>query len=139
MNDILKVLKQAKESYPCIERQEFHELMEDICKKDESLSLDWDYGAGEEWARFYSLSQGAVCMISTELPIAFIRSSYDYTYIGACLHDIEIVCVESYSEDDWSVDLDKLAIEIPEIHWHASLGAVDPACFCLDDFYFATV
>ena len=139
MNDILKVLKQAKESFPCFEEQGFQELIGDICKKDTSLSLDWDYEAGEEWARFYSISQGTVCMMSTKLPIAFIRNSYDYTCIGSCLHNIEIVCVGSYSEEEWSIDLEKLANELPEIYWHASIGAVDPACFCLDDFYYATV
>lgn len=139
MNDLLKVLNIAKESYTCLEKHNLQKLIEDIRKKDSSLTLDWDDGAGEEWVRFFSVSLGTVCMIHVKLPIAFVCNSYDYSCIGACLRNIEIVYVDSFSEDEWSVDLGRLKDKVPEIDWHTSIDIVNPDSFSLSDLYYATV
>ena len=67
------------------------------------------------------LADGIVCMMNARLRLAFIREKYNYDL------------------DEWSVNIDYLKKEIPQIYWHACEDAVNAECFSLNDFYFATV
>lgn len=138
MENIIDVLKKAKYK-KIFAGNEFEEMLTMIQSSDKSLSLDWDDGAGEEWARFFNNKDNIVCMINAKIGVAFIRNSYEYDNIKNVIYMLEIVYVDNYSAKNWFVDLEQLSRVIPEIFWHASEGAVNVNSFSLDDFYFATV
>lgn len=139
MKDMLKILLQAKEQRPSLKESDFIKILRQVLASDPSLTLDWDDGAGEEWARFFHPTVGITCMISTKLRLAFVRKAYDFGKIQAALENEEVVFTDDYSSEDWSIDLDRLRNDVPEIFWHTSADAVDASCFSLDDFYFATI
>lgn len=120
-------------------QEEFKSILTEIQLADTKLKLDWDDGAGEEWARFSNLTDGIVCMINSKLGLAFVKENYCFQQIESILEKIEIVYTKTYSSDEWSIDVNNLEKEISEIYWHASEDAVNTKCFSLDDFYFATV
>ena len=136
---MLETLRKAKQKKVFTNQQEFKELLTQIRLADAELKLDWDDGAGEEWARFSNLSDGIVCMINVRLRLAFIREKYDFQNIKKSIENFEIVFTENYYADEWFIDVTKLKKEISEIYWHASEAAVNTSCFSLDDFYFATI
>lgn len=136
---MLETLKKAKQKKAFTNQQEFKELLTQIRLADAELKLDWDDGAGEEWARFSNLSDGIVCMINVRLRLAFIRKKYNFQNIKKSLENFEIVFTDNYYSDEWSIDVTILKKEISEIYWHASEEAVNTSCFSLDDFYFATI
>lgn len=136
---MLETLRKAKQKKIFTNQKEFKDVLAQIQSADMELRLDWDDGAGEEWARFGNLTDGIVCMINTGLGLAFIKKKYRFQNIEHILKNFEIVFIENYSLNDWSIDVKKLKMEIPEIDWHASEDAVNTKCFSLDDFYFATV
>lgn len=138
MENLLDVLNRAKRK-KVFEYDEFEKLLNKIQISDSNLKLDWDDGAGEEWARFFSQNEGLVCMMNSRIGIAFIRKNYKFADMKKNLNMIEIVYVDDYSSDDWFVDLFEIKQLIPELYWHASEGAVNPKCFSLDDLYFATI
>lgn len=137
MKDILDVFKRAKEKKVFSGKQEFRNLIEQIQAADTSLQLDWDDACGEEWARFGNSINGQVCMISTNIGVAFIREGYNFEMLKETCSDLEVVFTENYSIEQWYIDLERLKKEVPEIHWYA--GSVDTNCFSLDDLYFATI
>lgn len=139
MKDMLETLKQAKQNKIFTNQKEFKDVLTQIQLADIELRLDWDDGAGEEWARFSNLTDGIVCMVNARLGLAFIKKKYRFQNIEHILKNFEIVFIENYSSNDWSIDVNKLKTEISEIYWHASEDAVNTKCFSLDDFYFATV
>lgn len=118
---------------------EFEELLLKIQLADGNLKLDWDNGAGEEWARFSNQNEGIVCMISAKIGVAFIRRSYEFNNIKSAMDMIEIVFTDDYCSDNWFIDLANLKQMLPELYWHASEGAVNINSFSLDDLYFATI
>lgn len=136
---MLATLRQAKQKKVFSNQQEFKDLLTQIQIADIELKLDWDDGAGEEWARFNDLTDGIVCMINAKLGLVFMRKKYKNQEIKKILKNLEVVFTENYYSSDWTIDVSDLKKEIPEIYWHASEDAVNANCFSLDDFYFATV
>lgn len=139
MKDMLETLRKARQNSLFLDQQEFKNILMKIQRMDMELELDWDDGAGEEWARLSNWSDGIVCMINVKLRLVFIRKKYKIKNIEKILEGFEIVFTENYDSEDWSMDVGKLESEIPEINWHASEDAVNTSCFSLNDFYFATV
>lgn len=139
MRDMLEVLRRAKHKKTFADQEEFEEALAQIQAADKTLKIDWDDGAGEEWARFSDQTDGTVCMINSKIRVAFVRSKYRLPNIQHLLCDYEVVLTEDFCSDEWTIDLDKLKHEIPEIYWHTSEDAVNINHFSLDDLYFATV
>lgn len=139
MKDMLEILRRAKQKKIFANQEEFKDVLMQIQMADTGLRLDWDDGAGEEWARLSNLMDGIVCMINTKIGVAFVKKRYNFQNIKNILDDFEIVFTEDYCTDDWFIDISHLEKEISEIYWHASENAVNKKCFSLDDFYFATV
>lgn len=136
--NMIPILKNARNKKIFL-NHEFEELIKKIQRADSDLILDWDDGAGEEWARFSNQKNGIVCMINVRIGVAFVRKSYEFHNIEHIVNELEIVFVENYSADNWSIDLKELEQEVPELYWHTSEDAVCSNCFSLDDLYFATI
>lgn len=138
MKNMLDILKRARDKKVFL-GNEFEELITKIQLADSNLELDWDDGAGEEWARFFNQKDGKVCMISAKVGVAFIRKSYKFSNIKNVVNMLEIVFTEDYCSENWFIDLIYLKQMIPELYWHTSEGAVNVNSFSLDDLYFATI
>ncbi len=137
MKDMLEALKRAK-AKKIFQKNEFVELLQKIQSADSSLQLDWDDGAGEEWARFYHEEKGLICMIHARIGIVFIKS-YQDRKIRKAIESLELVPTEGFGLEEWRIDLERFAQSVPEICWHASEGAVDVRKFSLEELYYATV
>lgn len=135
---MIEVLKRARNK-KVFTNSEFEELLIKIQTADDNLKLDWDDGAGEEWAKFSNQEDGIVCMISAKIGVAFIRKNYKFSNIKNVIDMLEIVFTDDYCSDNWFIDLTNLKQMIPELYWHASEGAVNTNNFSLDDLYFATI
>ncbi len=138
MKNMIEVLKRARNKKIFI-NNEFEELLIKIQSADGNLKLDWDDGAGEEWARFFNQKDGIVCMISAKIGVAFIRKNYKFSNIKDIIDRLEVVFTDDYCSASWFIDLVNLKQMIPELYWHASEGAVNTNGFSLDDLYFATI
>lgn len=137
MKDMTEVLKRARKK-KVYQKDEFQELLEKIQSADSNLEIDWDVGAGEDWARLFS-GEEMVCMANAKTGVLFLSKNYEYKKIKSVVGMLEVVFTESFSQDEWKVDLVDLEQTVPEIYWHASEGAVRIDRFSLDDLYFATV
>ncbi|MCI8410359.1 MAG: hypothetical protein HFJ09_13995 [Lachnospiraceae bacterium] len=138
MENMIDILKRARDKKVFADN-EFQELLINIQLADSNLKLDWDNGAGEEWARFSNQKDGIVCMVSAKIGVAFIRKNYKFSNIKSVMDMLEIVFTEDYCSENWFIDLANLKQMIPELYWHASEGAVNKNSFSLDDLYFATI
>ncbi len=138
MENMIEVLKRARNK-KIFTNNEFKELLIKIQTADDNLKLDWDDGAGEEWARFSNQEDGIVCMISAKIGVAFIRKNYKFSNIKNVIDMLEIVFTDDYCSDNWFIELANLKQMIPELYWYASEGAVNTNSFSLDDLYFATI
>ena len=58
MKNMLDTLRKAKLKKVFTSQQEFRDVLTQIRLADAELKLDWDDGAGEEWAKFSNLSDG---------------------------------------------------------------------------------
>ena len=80
MENMIEVLRKARNKKIFL-NNEFEELLMEIQLADSNLKLDWDDGAGEEWARFFSQKDGIVCMVSAKIGVAFIKKCYEFNNI----------------------------------------------------------
>lgn len=138
MENMMEILKKARDKKVFLDN-EFEELLTKIQLADSNLELDWDDGAGEEWARFSNQKDGIVCMICAKIGVAFVRRNYAFNNIKSIIGMLEVVFTDDYCSDNWFIDLADFAQMIPELYWHASEGAVNANCFSLNDLYFATI
>lgn len=138
MENMIDILKKARDKKVFVD-DEFEKLLSKIQSTDSDLKLDWDDGAGEEWARFFKQKEGIVCMINARIGVAFVRKSYKFINIKNVVDMLEVVFTEDYCSENWFIDLIDLKEMIPELQWHASEGAVNTNGFSLDDLYFATI
>ena len=138
MENMMEILERARDKKIFL-NNEFKELLTKIQLADSNLELDWDDGAGEEWARFSNKKDGIVCMASAKIGIVFVRKTYKFSKIKNVIDMLEIVFVDDYYSEKWFIDLTNLKQAVPELYWHTSEGAVDTSSFSLDDLYFATI
>ena len=138
MRNLLEVLITAKKKSIFKTIEEFIIQLDAIKKSDSELELDWDDGAGEEWAMISHKEHGIVYMINTKIGIIFARKSYVPEIPDEFLSLYEIAVVDNY-DDEWFVDITELKESIPEIYWRVSEDSVNVNCFSLKDLYFATV
>lgn len=143
MKDILEQFKKAKEKKVFKNQEEFIELLHRIQVADSDLELNWDDGAGEDWAYLTNEESGITCMLHAKIGIAFIHiwKDYEFKKIKDSVETLEVVFVESYNVDEWFINLVDLERDVPEIYWRLekNSAAVDVNCFSLQDLYFATV
>lgn len=137
MQELSQLLIRAKEK-KCFDSLEFKILIQRIAEFEE-YSLDWDVGAGEEWARFLNTNLEIVLMLNVKIGIVFLKKGSVLTDILDILKDLFIVEVDSYGMDEWCIDISKLESNVPEINWRASKDAVDTEKMSLQDLYYATV
>lgn len=139
MRELSCIFTNAKETRIFRDDSEIAEIINAILHSDKTVHLDWDKEAGEDWIRFYRQESGLICMIHRRIGIAFVRLSNSGTLLTRCLRDIYIVEVESFSLDEWCIDLSYLYEYISEIHWNASPYAINTDRMSLSDLYYATV
>ncbi len=138
MKDITSILLQVKQKFVFKDNKDFTQFIYEIIKKTH-LQLDWDTGAGEEWARLIADNFGVVCMVHTKIGIAFIRKNHDDVSLSELMDCLWCEEVENYSIEEWKIDLTVIHNQISEIIWHSTAETVNPNQFSLNDFYFATV
>ncbi len=139
MKDLNTVFFKAKEKKCYRNLLEFQNIIEEIVLGDKEITLDWDNGAGEEWARFTKSEVGVICMMNAKIGIAFVRQKYFDKDVLEILKSLVVVDVLDYSSDEWYIDLSVLENKTPEINWNVSPYAIDTNKMSLNDLYFATV
>lgn len=135
MRDMFAELLDAKTN-KVYKENEFERLLLSLESLSEGLTIDWDSGAGEEWA--FVNNDGLNIMLNRRIGICFVRGVLDIS-VSSCLSQCKCVFVDGYDLKEWYIDLDELNKCIPEIVWHSKDNAVDPNCFSLNDFYVVTV
>lgn len=137
MKDVVELFVNAKKK-KLLKNIEFKELIRQIKFADPNLILDWDEGAGEDWARFIDSKKGIVFMMHSRIGVVFIRKVYEYDKIKKIVTELEVVFVDNYNSKEWYANLAEFE-KIPEVYWHACENAVNTNCFSLDELYYATV
>ena len=135
MRDMLVELLDAKTN-KIYKENEFESLLLSLGSLSEGLTINWDSGAGEEWA--FVNNNDFNIMLNRRIGICFVRGILDIS-VSSCLSQCKCVFVAGYDLEEWYIDLDKLNKCIPEIKWPSQDYSVDPHCFSLNDFYYATV
>lgn len=135
MRDMFVELLDAKKC-KIYKENEFEELLQKLKSLSEGLMINWDSGAGEEWA--FVNSDAFSVMLNRRIGICFVRGILDLS-TSSCLSQCKCVSVDGYDLREWYIDLVELNKCIPEIVWPFHDNVVDPNCFSLDDFYFMTV
>lgn len=135
MRDMLVELLDARK-HKIYKENEFEALLQNLKESNAGNTIDWDGGAGEEWA--FVNNEGISIMLNRRIGICFVRGTLDETKVS-CLSQCKCVYVDRFDIDEWYIDLTDLRKSVPEIIWSASDDAVDPRCFSLNDFYYATV
>lgn len=136
--DITEILIRAKKKYVFRDKEQFIKLMNCLIASDSDLTLNYDSGAGEEWAIIVHQKKGKVCMIHTKIGITFLKKDSD-VFFEECFYDLYVELTEDFGAEKWHIDLNRLAVEVPEIYWHSGEDTINRNQFSLDDFYFATV
>ena len=139
MQDLSLVLIKAKEKKCYHNFFEFQGIVKEIMLADEDIKLEWDNGAGEEWARFTKSDLGVVCMMNIKIGIVFARQKNLNKKVHDILNSLFVVDVSDYNSEEWFIDLAILEDKIPEISWHVSPNAINTKKMSLNDLYFATV
>ena len=138
IKDMTKILLNAKQKFVFKDNKDFTQFIHEIIERTH-LQLDWDTGAGEEWARLIADNFGIVGMVHTKIGIAFIRKNYDGVPLKELMNDLWCEEVENYSAEEWKIDLTTVRHQLAEIVWHSSNDVVNSNQFSLNDFYFTTV
>ncbi len=135
MRDMLKELIMARNK-KIYKDNDFKTLLSLLKGINIENKINWDEGAGEEWA--FINNQSMSFMLNSKIGICFAKGEISDDYldilnIGNCVH------VSSYDLKEWNMDLEQLQKNIPEIIWHSSGDSIDTNGFSLDELYFATV
>lgn len=139
MQDLSKVLMNAKKKKVYKNIEEFMDVLNEIMNDEVNIVLDWDNDAGEEWARIVHRQKGVVCMLNAKIGIVFTRNNFIKNKTLKDLNSLFFVKVSSYSSEEWFVNLSLLEKELPEISWEKCSDAIDVTSLSLDDLYFATI
>jgi hypothetical protein len=98
-----------------------------------SSAVDWDCGAGEEWARVVE-GDRAVALVSTAFPLAIVERSRDYGQLAE--KNVSIIAVESLDSAELACSDTILQTVFGD---SARLHSLDPSHFSAHDLWYATV
>ena len=136
MYDLIQEIKKAaifKKKWSKLELKLLITLFENE-SADNRIVCDFD--SGEEICGFFKGSQ-LVAYIHTNYPIGFAKEEF-HSFSKMFDKNISIVTIDDFNAPLWSVDLESLRTIAPEISWNACVDAVNPNCFSIDDFRFAS-
>ena len=135
MRDLLKELVVARNK-KIYKDDDFKTLLNILKGINTDNKINWDEGAGEEWA--FLNNQDMSIMLNSKIGIYFARGEISDDYLNV-LSDGNCVYVSNFDLKEWYIELESLKDCIPEIIWHASGDCIDTNGFSLDEFFFATV
>ncbi|MCL1865834.1 MAG: hypothetical protein FWF82_00310 [Oscillospiraceae bacterium] len=135
IKDMTSLFSNAKK-YGIFSHNQLIGIIEVIKEQKPNWKIDWDKDAGEEWITFFNADLGETCWIHTKIKIAFCSKN---AFLDFLKETIYIVYVDSFSLDEWYIDIEYIKKEIPELDWRVSGKSVNPDIFSLQDLYFATV
>lgn len=139
MQNLNIIFIKAKEKKYYNDILEFRSIIEQLIQANKNIVLDWDDGAGEEWARLIQKEVGVICMIHTKIGVAFVRHKYLNREAMGILNSLVVEEVLDYNSEDWYIDLSELKDKTPEVSWNVSPHVIDTESMSLNDLYFATV
>lgn len=135
MRDLLKELIKAKKS-KIFNDTEFKKLLKQLKGLNKNNVINWDDGAGEEWA--FVCNNNLTIMLNRRIAICFIRGKLDNPYVKL-LNQCNCVEVSGFGIKEWYIDLYDLKKYVPEVVWFISNDGINPERFSLDELYFETV
>lgn len=136
MRELSEIFIQAKKKRVYKDMTEFEDLLKKIIESDSNLQLDWDDGAGEEWAMIIKTQVGIVCMLNIRIGIGFIRKMELSSETLIVLNSLFLVDVLDYTSEIWCMNLEK---QIPEISCEGCTDVIDVTKMSLHDLYFVSV
>lgn len=139
MRELSAMFIKAKKKRVYKDMTEFEDLLKKIIKSDSNLELDWDDGAGEEWAMIIKTNVGIVCMLNIRIGIGFIRKMELSSKTLIILNPLFLVDVLDYTSEIWCMDLEKIEKQIPEICCEGCTDVIDVTKMSLHDLYFVSV
>ncbi len=135
MRDLLAELIEARNK-KIYKNNEFKDLLSILKGINIENKINWDEGAGEEWA--FINNQSMSIMLNAKIGIFFLRGEISDDYLDV-LKEGNCVYVSNYNLKEWYMNLEHLQNIVPEIIWHSSGDSIDTNGFSLDELYFATV
>ncbi|MBQ1328263.1 MAG: hypothetical protein IIY49_09560 [Eubacterium sp.] len=135
MRDLIKELVEARNK-KIYKDNDFKTILSFLKGINTGNKINWDEGAGEEWA--FINNQSMSIMLNAKIGIYFIRGKISEEYLKV-LNEGNCVYVSNFDLKEWYMDLKYLQKNIPEIIWHTSGDSIDTNGFSLDELYFATV
>jgi hypothetical protein len=137
MKELMNNLIETKSKYSNWSIEKLNNILENI-KNEKDISVDYDFGTGEEWASIIK-DNDRIGMIGVKLPVAFLKNEFTFLKKYIDKNDLIIIAIDDFDADKWSIDLNKFRDEFEFINWHASAEAVNPNCLSINDFWFATI
>lgn len=138
-SNMLEALREARGKKKFDSEEEFKQILRLIKSFGKEISIDWDDGAGEEWARIVHQNLGVIGMIHTKIGMLFIMKNKELDTIKDKLKDVYIVEIEDFDKKEWFIKIEDIKNTAPELNWCAPPSAIDCNNFSLSDFYVITV
>lgn len=135
MRDMLFELLEARKK-KVFKVGEFKKLLIKLKACDKHNKINWDDGAGEEWA--FVNGKDFSIMLNSKVGICFVCGVLENNYLNL-LSYCNCVFVNGFDVSEWYIDLYELKKQVPEIVWPISDESINPSSFSLDEFYFITV
>ena len=136
--DMVEILKEARKK-KIFNTGEFRQILEEIKCINKKIIVDWDDGAGEEWATVTLKELGIIGMIHSKIGIMFWIDIEEIEITEKLLANIHVVNIEGFDTDGWFIIGENIEQVVPELNWSAPESAMDCDNFCLRDFYVMTV
>ena len=115
-------------------------IIELFQEESENNRIVCDVLSGEEICGFFR-DMHLVAYIHLKFPIGFVKKEFmcfiNKVKVRIPIH-VHLVIIKDFFDLEWHVNLNALKLIAPEISWNASVDAVNPDCFSIDGFRFAT-
>ena len=135
MRNLTYEILKAKEYQKTWSKEKFEIIVETWRQADKFLVFDIDLD--EQWARILK-DNSIIGFLGIKIPILFLND-YVNIYMYNFNKDIHIIYDKNFDNKTWIIDLKKVNQSIPELIWHASPDAINPACLSINDFWYATI
>ena len=136
LNDLIKEVKNATIYRGKWSKLELDSMIKFFENDSITNQIACDFDSDEEICGFFKGSQ-LVAYVHIYFPIGFAIKEF-HCFAAKFDNSINIVEIDDFTAPLWCVDLEILKTVAPEITWNASVDAVNPDCFSIDDFRFAT-
>lgn len=138
--DLTNLLEKARANEKTWSLSSFENICQELTKQIPQTEIDFDYDAGEEWARIISSNKETnqvIALVRLDMPLIIFLEEYTINLSWLANHrNLTLITVSNMQKREYSINYEKISKVFPDNVWASE---INHNSFSIDELWWTTV